>query len=172
MRDGPRDPSLDVVQSRALVPAPPAQVAELFWDIRAWHAIWTKIDDVEVRYDDRVRQEFAMGVQRDGRREDVRTIRYRRDDGDIDFFSPAPPPTMDVHNGRWGFRADAARPDCCHVMARREYRLIRADGESDDAYRRRRRDYGERFSQRLEAILDCFVVHYTQRQPQHPEVAT
>ena len=172
MRDEPADPGLDVVRSSAFVPVPPAQVAELFWDIRAWHAIWTKIDDVEVHYDDRVHQEFAMGVQRDGRREDVRTIRYRRDDGDIDFFSPAPPPTMDVHNGGWGFHVDAARPGCCHVTARRAYRLVRAVGESDDAYGRRRQAYGERFAQRLDAILACFVAHYAQPRPQHPEVAT
>ncbi len=159
---GDHDTGIDIVESGVVMPAPRAQVAELFWNICAWHAIWTKIYEVEVRYDDRVHQEFVMGVQRDGRREDVRTIRYRRDDGDIDFFSPAPPPTMSAHNGRWGFRAHSTDPGRCHVTARREYRLIRASAETDTAYRQRRAAYGERFTQRLESILGCFVAHYGQ----------
>jgi hypothetical protein len=164
MHDAPRD----VAAARALVPAPPADVAALFWDIRAWHAIWTKIDDVEVAYDDGVHQEFAMGVQRDGRREDVRTIRYRRDDGDIDFFSPLPPPTMAVHNGRWGFRPAAGRPGCCVVTARREYELTRRPGEPAAAYGDRRREYCARFAERLRAILDGFADHFSHTRTEVP----
>lgn len=169
---GDHVPPIDIVESHTIVPASRAQVAELFWNIRAWHAIWTKIDEVEVRYDDRVHQEFVMSVQRDGHREDVRTIRYLRDDGDIDFFSPRPPPTMSAHNGRWGFRPDPADCDRCHITARREYRLIRASAETDTGYRQRRTAYAEHFTQRLDAILDCFVAHYEHCGQQDLEVAT
>jgi hypothetical protein len=152
-----RDLQIDVALAEAVLPASRDDVAELFWDVEAWHAIWHGIDDVAVLYDDRAHQEFVMSVQRDGRREDVRTIRYLRDDGDIDFFSPRPPPTMSVHVGRWSFED---HPGGCRTTARREYRLVREDGESASAYARRRRAYAERFADRLQAILDSFVAHY------------
>lgn len=147
----------DVALAEAVVAAPRLEVVELFWDIGAWHAIWRGIDDVTVLYDDRVHQEFVMGVERDGRREDVRTIRYLRDDGDIDFFSPEPPPAMSVHCGRWAF-LDV--PEGCRVTARRAYVLSRSDDEADGDHAGRRRDYRGRFEVRLQAILDCFVVHF------------
>jgi hypothetical protein len=168
MRERPAD--LDAVQTAAFVPAAAERVSELFWDIRAWHAIWTKIDEVEVVHDDGVHQEFVMGVERDGRREDVRTIRYRRGMREIEFFSPTPPPTMDVHRGTWGLRPHWTRPDACWVTACREYRLIRGEDEDAVAYARRRREYRERFAARLAAILGCFVEHYA-GQAEREEVA-
>ena len=154
------DADCDRAHAQASVAAPRSAVAALFWDIAAWHAIWLKIDDVEVLYDDGVHQEFLMGVQRDGRREDVRTIRYRRSDGNIDFFSPRPPPTMSIHNGAWLFESDPARPDSCRVMALRHYQLIVGSGETHAEFLRRRRTYRQQFETRLQAILDCFVNHF------------
>ena len=154
------DVDRDHAGAQAWVRAPRSAVAAVFWDISAWHAIWRKIDDVEVLYDDGVHQEFAMGVQRDGRREDVRTIRYRRSDGDIDFFSPQPPPTMTMHNGAWLFESDPALPGSCRVTAHRHYQLIAAADESRAEFLRRRRNYRQQFEERLQAILDCFVDHF------------
>lgn len=156
---------LDVVTATALVQAPPEQVAALFWDIDAWHRIWLRIDEVEVRYDDLVHQEFVMAVQRDGRQENVRTVRYRRDDGDIEFFTPQPPPTMDRHRGTWRFTADPDHPGRCRVDAGRAYRLIRDPRHDDDAHRSYRTSYARRFSRRLQAILDCFVEHHATDSP-------
>lgn len=160
----------DHAEAQALVAAPRAEVAALFWDIAAWHAIWLKIDDVDVLYDDGAHQEFVMGVQRDGRREDVRTIRYRRRDGAIDFFSPLPPPTMVSHNGSWLFEVDPAQPDSCRVSARRNYQLIGALGETRTQFVDRRRDYRQQFEKRLQAILDCFVDHFATAMPVVSEV--
>jgi hypothetical protein len=160
------DSGWDHAGASATLDAPREDVAALFWDIAAWHAIWHGIDDVDVRYDDGVHQEFAMGVQRDGRREDVRTIRYRHDDGDIGFFSPRPPPTMSAHSGAWLFEPDPLAADCCRVRARRDYRLIGAADESETELAVRRRHYRERFEDRLQAILDCFVDHFARRTPE------
>lgn len=157
--------SLDAATAIALIPAPEREVSELFWDIGAWHRIWRRIDEVTVLYDDHVHQEFAMGVQRDGRREDVRTIRYRRDDGNIDFFTPVPPPTMVTHRGSWRFSPVLGMPGLCNASAHREYRLIQRPGEDDTAYRLRRKAYRENFSRRLQAILDSFVSHFGAQAP-------
>lgn len=154
----------DRAEAHATLDAPRAAVVDLFWDVEAWHDIWRKIDDVEVLYDDGVHQEFAMGVQRDGRREDVRTIRYRRDDGDIDFFSPRPPPTMATHNGAWLFAGGGEPPATCRVSARRDYRLLREPGESAAEHAQRRGRYRERFEERLQAILDHFAAHFAARE--------
>lgn len=154
------DGDRDVAVAHAVLRASRDEVAALFWDIGAWHAIWHAIDDVTVLYDDHAHQEFVIGVQRDGRREDVRTIRYRRAGGDVDFFSPMPPPTMSLHVGSWGFME---APGGCRVTARREYRLLEQDGETADDRARRRRAYADRFAERLQSILDCFVMHYAPR---------
>jgi hypothetical protein len=148
----------DVIEVSRVVEAAPREVADLFWDIEAWQAIWDRIDQVEVGYDDGVHQEFAMDVQRDGRTEQVRTIRFRDHGGDIAFFSPTPPPTMEHHAGEWLFVPEGER---CRVVARRRYRLRRHEREGEAAFEERWREYGERFSARLDRILGCFSEHFT-----------
>lgn len=164
--------SWDAAEAQASVVAPPAEVADLFWNIRAWHAIWLKIDDVEVLYEDPVHQEFVMGVERDGRREDVRTIRFRQSGGDINFFSPRPPPTMTSHRGSWRFRADPAIVSACRVLARREYELRRNAHESEADFQQRRLDYRQQLAARLQAILNGFAGHFAAARPESQQDGT
>ncbi|MDQ8705990.1 hypothetical protein RCO28_26420 [Streptomyces sp. LHD-70] len=144
--------------ARQLAASPPG-AAEVFWDITGWYRIWDRISEVEVRYDDGVHQEFAMEVERDGRLEQVRTLRFRDSREDIAFFSPDPPPGMSVHLGQWRF-AETADGRGCRATAARQYALIRTPEESDAAYAARSAAYRERFEARLGKILDCFADHF------------
>lgn len=151
----------DLIEVRGLLPAPPQTVAELFWDICAWQAIWDRIEVVDVRYDDGLHQEFSMTVERDGHSEQVRTIRLRPGpDTDIAFFSPAPPPAMTWHRGLWAFRQATNGPAATEVLARREYALRPGRQEDAVAFAHRSSNYREGFRLRLGQILRCFGHHF------------
>ncbi|WP_432946253.1 SRPBCC family protein [Kribbella sp. CA-253562] len=127
--------------------ATPAQALEAFWDLDTWRAVWDRIEQVGVSYADPCQQEFVMLVERDGRVERVRTVRYRRR-REIELFSPDPPPGMRRHTGAWVFDPIATG---ARVTAVRHYELLpngRADG------------FHERFGLRLQAILDQFAVAF------------
>jgi hypothetical protein len=151
------DPVKDTIEVARRMYAPCDEVVSLFWDIEAWHAVWDRINTVYLVYDDALHQEFSMSVERDGRIEQVRTIRFRTSTGDIEFFSPDPPPTMVSHRGSWLFRTGPG----CLVTARREYRLHRYQSESIEELTRRRRKYAQNFSSRLERILECFADYFS-----------
>ncbi len=137
----------------------PERAAEVFWDITGWYRIWDRISEVEVRYDDGAHQEFAMAVERDGRVEHVRTLRFRTAPGAIEFVSPEPPPTMAYHRGAWLFTAAG---DGCRVTAARRYELLREPDEDAEAHRDRSEAYRRRFAARLGRILDCFADHFAE----------
>lgn len=147
---------VDRIEVSRRVPAPPEDVAGLFWDIERWQRIWYPINEISVPYDDGVHQEFRMFVERDGRIEDVRTIRFR-DGADIVFFSPVPPPMMAVHRGRWDFAPDGGG---CVVRAVREYELLCGADEDAPGFAARRADFDRSFAERLGRILDSFAAHY------------
>lgn len=150
---------VDRVEVSRRIPAPPEDVAELFWDIEHWQRIWDPISGIAVPYDDGAHQEFRMLVERDGRTEDVRTVRFR-EGGDIVFFSPVPPPMMAVHRGRWAFAPDGGG---CVVRAVREYELLRGAAEGAPEFAARRAGFDRAFTERLGRILDGFAAHY--REP-------
>jgi len=162
---------VDTIETRVHLPVPAVDVARLFWDVPAWMDVWNRIEQVAVLYDDQVHQEFAMEVERDGRIESVRTIRFRdtlpghpsRGGGDIHFFSPTPPPTMTCHRGQWLFRPTGDEEDAvgrCTVIARRDYELTAIPREVPADFAYRRRVYHDNFEKRLAAILHSFTVHY------------
>lgn len=136
---------MHTAEATAWLPAPAGAVAEMFWDMATWRRVWDPIERVEVTYQDPYQQEFVMEVERDGAVERVRTIRYRRPDG-IELFSPQPPPMMAVHRGWWLFRE---RSGGTEVTARRRYVLAAGHPDADG--------FRDRFSARLQAILDQFV---------------
>lgn len=108
-----------LAEARQQVDAPAQAVLDLVWDMDAWLRVWQPIEQVEVTYQDPVHQEFTMVVERDGRMEHVRTIRYRRPDR-IDFFSPDPPPTMSRHSGSWVVEPEVTG---CLLRAERHFDL-------------------------------------------------
>jgi hypothetical protein len=172
----------DLLEARVHVRAAVPEVASLFWDVVAWTNVWNRIEQVSVLYDDPLHQEFRMEVERDGRTEAVRTIRFRDSlpgalagggGGDITFFSPNPPPTMTHHRGQWLFVPVGGG---CGIVARRDYALRRGEEEAAAAYAERRRSYRHSFHRRLGLILDSFVDHFaamgadTLRTPATPTV--
>jgi hypothetical protein len=132
--------------------ATPAAALEAFWDLDTWRAVWDRIEQVEISYADPCQQEFVMLVERDGRTERVRTVRYRRS-REIELFSPDPPPGMRRHTGAWVF--DATRTGGARVTAVRHYELL-PNGRPDG--------FHERFGLRLQAILDQFAVAFAAEQ--------
>jgi hypothetical protein len=155
---------MDSVEARRVLNCLPDRARSRFWDFASWQRIWDPIASTQVLYDDGVHQEIAMAVERDGGIERVRTVRYLLG-GDIVFFSPDPPPTMNVHRGAWRFWPHGGR---CLAVAQREYRLTRRPDEDERAFAARRRRYSERFEERLDAILSCFVDHFSQRGQHEP----
>lgn len=155
------DERWDMADAEVDLPASSTVLRPLFWDIRRWNAIWRRIDEVRVSYDDGVHQEFAMVVERDGHSEQVRTVRYRHDDGTIGFFSPDPPPSMAAHRGEWQFDVGPTLESSgtCRVRAVRHYRLRREGHETAAMFQDRREAYRLRFEQRLAAILQSFAEH-------------
>lgn len=148
----------DHIEVDRMMPVGPRRAADVFWDIVGWQRVWDRINEVEVRYDDGQHQEFAMAVERDGRTEQVRTLRFRTGETAIDFFSPDPPPTMGFHRGQWRF---ASEEGGCRATAVRDYALLRGEDEDDAAYAARCAAYRERFEERLGRILDSFTDHFS-----------
>ncbi|NNG38502.1 hypothetical protein HJ588_04330 [Flexivirga sp. ID2601S] len=149
----------DTARAQQLVQSDRRTVSDLFWDVRAWHEIWSGIDSVEVLYDDGVHQEFTMTVYRGGVTETVRTIRYRHPTGDIEFFTPECPPGMEQHSGYWMFHEVPGQPGTCEVLAGRQYTLT-PDQRSFEQYENDRWFYQLSFTGRLHAILLSFAEHF------------
>jgi hypothetical protein len=147
---------MERIEISRVMPAAAGEVRPQFWDIAAWQRVWDRITTVDVLYDDGVHQEIEMTVERDGALERVRTARLSVG-GDIEFFSPLPPPTMSVHHGAWRF-ADV--PGGCLVTAQRDYRLLLSPGEPGPARNTRQLVYRAAFQRRLTAILDSFVAYF------------
>ncbi|MFJ9843697.1 SRPBCC family protein [Kitasatospora sp. NPDC101155] len=150
----------DMLSVSRSIAAPVAEVRALFWDIASWHAVWDRITSVRVHYDDGAHQEFDLEVERDGRTEFVRTVRFLAPGGDIEFFSPTPPPGMADHVGAWRF---TEQDGGCLVTAERNYELLPAQpggSPSDPAHQDYRDAYRRRFEDRLGRILDSFVSHF------------
>jgi len=126
--------------------APPGAALEMFWDMDRWREVWDPIERVELTYQDPCQQEFHMLVERDGRPERVRTVRYRRSTS-IEFFSPDPPPSMRRHTGAWTFEPTAGGGS--RVTALRHYELHGGHPEPGA--------FHDRFVARLRDILGRFA---------------
>lgn len=144
-----------------MIPASPARVADAFWDIEAWQRVWDPISAVTVGYCDGRGQEFTMRVDRDGRTEEVRTVRWRAHDR-IDFFSPTAPPMMTWHRGSWIF---AAAHGGCAVTAIREYQLAPDPAGTTASEDARADRFHDGFTTRVAAILDCFAAAFARPGP-------
>ena len=145
---------MERIEVQRLLPERARPLAQLFWDIEAWLAVWSAIEAVDVLYDDGDHQEFVMHVWRDGAEEVVRTLRFRDvRTGSISFFSPDPPPMMSRHEGEWLFEPVA---DETRVTATRSFELCRPPGVGPE---RADREFVDSFKLRLRAILDSFSVH-------------
>jgi hypothetical protein len=145
------------IELETTLPVPAAQAADVFWDIARWHRIWNPIQRVAVGYDDGTLQEFEMDLFWHDAPITIRTIRLRRADGDIEFFSPNPPGEFSHHIGWWRFSAIGAT--ACRLSAVREFVVRRLPDESGDVYECRKENAAAAFRARLNRILDAFSTH-------------
>lgn len=125
-----------------------------FWSEDGISQFWESIEHTEVTVDDGLMQELSMAVERDGQIERIRIVRFREQD-EIVFFNPVPPPSMRVHRGAWRFKPGDNGE--CEVEAEREYRLIRRQDESDHDHRVRRVTFARSLRERLGRLLDAFA---------------
>jgi hypothetical protein len=141
-----------------VVPASPSVVSQHFWDVNLLRKFWLSITSVEMKYDDGVNQECLMSVYRDAKEEHIRIIRFRNQD-EITFFNPEPPPMMSFHRGAWRFQP---LPDgSCEVVAEREYELIVRAEESVEAFSCRAIRFQARFEERIRDLLSAFHQYIT-----------
>ena len=145
---------IDLVTTLAV---PAADAADVFWDIGRWGRIWNPIQQVAVRYDDGVLQEFEMDLSWRDTPIRIRTIRIRDANGDIEFFSPHPPGEFSHHTGWWRF--SAIGPATCELRATREFVVRRQDDEPATAYATRKESASTVLRERLARILDAFQRH-------------
>lgn len=93
------------VRAEAEVDAPAADVYEVYADIAEWPRHFDSVLAAELTYDDGYNQEFTMTVEKDGRIESVRGVRYLRRPGEMEMCHFTPPPGMATFRCRRDFSA-------------------------------------------------------------------
>lgn len=89
-----RSPRVERVRAEADVESPAAAVYEVYADVASWPRHFDSVLAAEIVYDDGYNQEFTMTVQKDGRVESVRGVRYLRRPDEIEMCHFTPPPGM------------------------------------------------------------------------------
>jgi hypothetical protein len=135
------------------VPISAEVASQHFWDLNLLRRFWTSITSAEAIYDDGANQECLMSVHRDGKDEHIRIIRFR-DQFDIEFFNPEPPPMMTFHRGAWRFRL--LPEGGCQVVAERNYKLIQLSNESRESFTQRTDQFNAKFAVRIVSLLAAF----------------
>ena len=142
------------IHQEIIIAANADEISALFWNIKAWNNIWMPIQTIEMLYEDDNHQEMIMKVDRDGKMESNRTIRFRHHvSGEIAFFSPTPPPMMSYHKGFWRFVANGKQTK---IISERDYSLTRIVSESEHEFSGRQQVFSQGFTQRLLNILTSF----------------
>lgn len=144
---------MQLLRESLVVPVSASVASQHFWDVNLLREFWDSITSVETKYDDGINQECLMSVNRHGKEENIRIIRFRTQD-DIIFFNPEPPPMMLFHRGAWYFKP--LSDDRCEVIAEREYELILQAQESLEAFSHRTEEFQTGFKKRLSSLLLSF----------------
>ncbi|WP_138500843.1 hypothetical protein [Nostoc sp. PA-18-2419] len=144
---------------KATVAAPVSQVFNDLWQMQQFQNIWQPITQTVIKYDDGTHQECVMWVERAGRQENLRVIRFRCGQ-DILFFNPEPPPMMSFHQGAW--RLFPTSDGGCVIVAERKYELLCHPTETDEEYLGWTEQFHASFQVRLETLLKTFQHHYEQ----------
>lgn len=131
---------------------PYEELQRLVWDIHEWKNFWSPLEEVHIQYDDGQHQDFEMLVNWQSALARVRTVRFRKSNGDICFFSPQPPPPMAVHQGIWKF--SKKDDQYTQLTAVRYFELPFLNNEHLDAYAVRLEKFSLDFSSRLETLLE------------------
>jgi hypothetical protein len=106
-----RRAQVETVRAEADVEAAPGDVYAVYADIDRWPQLFPGVLAAEITYDDGYNQEFTMTVEKDGRLESVRGVRYLRRPDEIEMCHFTPPPGMSTFRCRRTFtgRAGGAR---------------------------------------------------------------
>jgi len=95
---------MDSFECAIQIAAAPAVVIDTFWRPERWPSAAAHVRNVEIAYQDDNVQVLWFSVASDGRVDRFKSIRVLHRDS-ILFYQPAPPPFLEVHSGRWTFRA-------------------------------------------------------------------
>jgi aromatase len=107
-------------EEELLVPAPPGEVFDLLRDAAGWPRLLPHCEDIAMRYDDGVDQEFVMSIEAGGEDEVIRTVRHCIAPWRISYFQPEPPPALALHRGDWLIEPQDGG---CLVVSRHEIEL-------------------------------------------------
>jgi hypothetical protein len=139
-----------------LIKSSPQIISSLLWKLDSFQQAWNPILDIKVLYDDAHHQESLMSILRDDVKEEIRIIRFR-DNQNIFFFNPEPPPMMVSHRGSW--RTEKISDIFSLLIVEREYNLSCLIGENESDFIIRDNEFFTKFKNRLDSILDCVEKH-------------
>lgn len=92
---------------KRVIKAPLDKVRAFVWDIQSWAQFWSPLHEVRVLYDDGIHQDFELKLDWEKQETLVRTVRFKKHDGNISFFSPTAPFPTSIHQGSWNFYEQA-----------------------------------------------------------------
>src|ERR1044072_1264444 len=82
-------------------------VMKAFWELEDWPSVAKHVRAINMIYADENVQVLNMHVETRNHHDIFKSVRYR-DDNNIYFFQPAPPPILNRHWGSWKFTAAGA----------------------------------------------------------------
>ena len=95
---------MECFESSLEIVAAPDVVMATFWRPERWPAVAAHVRSVDIVYDDENVQVLRFAVGSDARVDHFKSVRVRHRDR-ILFYQPDPPGFLEVHSGRWDFRA-------------------------------------------------------------------
>lgn len=93
-----------MITQQTIIRAPLEVVYQSYAVIDNWLYALPDVLNTKIIYDDGIRQEFLMTVERDFVPETVRSIRYCKTNEQIELFQPEPPPKLEKMSGLWRFK--------------------------------------------------------------------
>ncbi|HJX83893.1 MAG TPA: SRPBCC family protein [Candidatus Angelobacter sp.] len=136
----------EMIREHLLIRAPLPHVYNVFADLKHWRAALPDVLDVKLLYADGLHQEFLMTVERAGKPETIRGIRFLESERRIEMFQPDPPPGFQRMSGVWNFME---LDNGTEVSATRSFQLRGADRQDAAEVSRRLRGF-------VKANLDLF----------------
>jgi len=112
------------VDKKITISAPLDTVYATYADIQKWRDVLDDVLNIELLYKDPLHEEFLMTVERNGKPETVRSIRYTHRNEKIEIFQPSPPPNFRKMSGQWIFKPLGKGT---HVTAQRDFEVKGSD---------------------------------------------
>jgi Polyketide cyclase / dehydrase and lipid transport len=111
----------EIVTDSIDIPAPIEEVYQVFAQLEHWERALPDVLGLKILYEDDCHQEYLMTVERKGKPETVRGIRWLEPFLKIELFQPEPPPGFKRMCGIWLFSSDNGGTK---VQAERMFNLV------------------------------------------------